>query len=214
MSLRSLSLLSIYCSSDIVILAVYVDDILLTGSDSTGLLETKKYLKHHFVTKDKGRPKYFLGIEVAHQKYSVLLSERKYALDLLEETRLLGCKPASTTMEASADLCFDDSHALDDSGRYRRLIGKLIYFTVTRSNITFTVDVLNRFMHQRKEVHWSATLKILAYIKGCPRKNLVYRKYGYVRISRYSDSGYAVTEETKRLYWILYLCWRKPCDLE
>jgi len=45
---------------------VYVDDILLTGSNSAGLLETKKYLKHHFVTKDMGRPKYFLRIEVAH----------------------------------------------------------------------------------------------------------------------------------------------------
>ena len=43
------------------------------------------YLKRHFVTKDMRRPKYFLGIEVAHQKYSVLLSQRKYALDLLEE---------------------------------------------------------------------------------------------------------------------------------
>ena len=47
---------------------VYVDDIFLTGSDLAGLLETKEYLKRHFVIKDMGRPKYFLGIEVAHQK--------------------------------------------------------------------------------------------------------------------------------------------------
>jgi len=69
---------------------VYVDEILLTDSDSAELLETKEYLKHHFVTKVMGRPKYFLGIEVAHQKYSVLLSQRKYLLDLLEESGLLG----------------------------------------------------------------------------------------------------------------------------
>ena len=75
--------------SDIVILAVYVD-ILLTGNDSTGLLETKQYLKYHFVSKDMGRLKYFLGIEVAHQKHSVLLSQRKYTLDFLEEVGLLG----------------------------------------------------------------------------------------------------------------------------
>jgi len=59
--------------SGIVVLIVYVDYILLTGSDSAGLLETKKYLKRHFVTKDRERPKYFLGTEVAHQKHSVLL---------------------------------------------------------------------------------------------------------------------------------------------
>jgi len=46
---------------------VYVDDILLTGSDPGGLLETKEYLMRYFVTKDMGRPKYFLGIEIAHQ---------------------------------------------------------------------------------------------------------------------------------------------------
>jgi len=70
--------------SGIVVLAVYVDDILLTGSDSVEIVENKMYLKRHFVTKDMGRPKYFLGIKVAHQKYNVLLSQRKYALDLLE----------------------------------------------------------------------------------------------------------------------------------
>jgi len=62
--------------SSIVVLVVYVDDILLTGSDSAGIVETKMYLKRHFVTKDMGRPKYFLRIEVAHQKYSVLISQR------------------------------------------------------------------------------------------------------------------------------------------
>jgi len=52
-----------------VILAVYVDDIMLTRSDSAGLMETKEYLRRYFVTKDICRPKYFLGIEVAHQKH-------------------------------------------------------------------------------------------------------------------------------------------------
>ena len=89
------------------------------------------YLKRHFVTKDMGRPKYFLRIEVAYQKYSVL-SQRKYALDLLEETGFLGCKPANTSMEANVDLYFDDSHTLDDPRRYRRLIGKIIYIYILR----------------------------------------------------------------------------------
>ena len=61
--------------SGMVVLTVYVDDILLTGSDLVGLLETKMYLKHPFVTKNIGRPKYFLRIEVANQNYSVLLSQ-------------------------------------------------------------------------------------------------------------------------------------------
>jgi len=87
-----------------LILAAYVDDILLIGSDSVALAETKKYLKRYFVTKDMGKPRYFLGIEVAYQKHGLLLSQRKYTLDLFEKTDMLGCKLTSTPMEVNVDL--------------------------------------------------------------------------------------------------------------
>ena len=77
---------------------------MLTGSDLAGLLETKTYLKRHLVTKNMERSKYFLGIEVAHKKYSILLFQRKYAMNLLEKAGLLECKPATTLMEANVDL--------------------------------------------------------------------------------------------------------------
>jgi len=89
---------------DLVILVVYVDDFLLIGSDSTSLVETKDYLRRHFTTKDIGKPKYFLEIEVTHKKHSALLSQRKYALDLHEKIGLLGCKLASTPMEVKVNL--------------------------------------------------------------------------------------------------------------
>jgi len=85
------------------------------------------YLKRHFVTKNIGRSKYFLKIEVAHQKHNVFLSQRKFAMDFLKETGFLGCKPANIPMEVNVNLWYDDSNTLDDPGRYRRLIGKLIY---------------------------------------------------------------------------------------
>ena len=91
-------------TSGLVVLAVYVDDILLTESDLVAITETKEYLSRHFVTKDMGKPKYFLGIEIAYQKDRLLLSQRKYVLDLLEEMGLLGCKPANTPMEVNVDL--------------------------------------------------------------------------------------------------------------
>ena len=91
-------------SSGIVVLTVYVDKILLSGSDSAEIVETKMYLRRHFVTKDMRRPKYFLRIEVTHKKHNILLSHQKYALNLLEEAGLLGCKPATTPMEANVDL--------------------------------------------------------------------------------------------------------------
>jgi len=65
-----------------VILIVYVYDNLLTRSDSVALTETKEYIKCHFVMKDTGKPKYFFGIEVDYKKHGLLMSQRKYALDL------------------------------------------------------------------------------------------------------------------------------------
>ena len=70
-----------------VILTVYLDDILLTGSDSVALAETKEYLKRHFVTKDMGKPRYFLEIEVAYQKHGLLLSQSIHLISL----RKLAC---------------------------------------------------------------------------------------------------------------------------
>ena len=68
-------------SKGCVILNVYVDDILLTESDSAGIEESKT--KKHFVTKDLEHPRYFLGIKIAHTKDIITLSQRKYVLDLL-----------------------------------------------------------------------------------------------------------------------------------
>ncbi|XP_020254244.1 uncharacterized protein LOC109831319 [Asparagus officinalis] len=94
-------------------------------------------------------------------------------------------------METNIDLWRDDTSLLDDAARYRRLIGKLIYLTVTRPDITFAVGVLSRFMHKPREVHWTAALKILAYVKSCPGKGLLYKKHGHTHISAFSDAGYA-----------------------
>jgi len=120
---------------------------------TVALAETNEYLKHHFVTKDMGKPKYFLGIEVVYQKHGLLLSQRKYALDLLDETGLFGCKHASIPMESNVDLWCDDSHPLDDPEQYRRLIEKLIYLTVNILDITFAVRALSSCMHQLREVY-------------------------------------------------------------
>ena len=66
-----------------VVLAVYVDDILLTGSDTTRIMKTEEYRRKHFVTKDIGKSRYFLDIEFAYGKDKIVLSQRKYVLDLL-----------------------------------------------------------------------------------------------------------------------------------
>ena len=73
-------------------LVVYVDDIVITGSDQNGIQKLKQHFFTHFQTKDLEKLKYFLGIEIAQSSSGMVLSQRKYALDILEETDMLDCK--------------------------------------------------------------------------------------------------------------------------
>ena len=126
----------------LVILAVYIDDIILTGSDDICILATKTYLQQHLSIRDLGSPRYFLGIEFAHQDGKLALTQRKYALDMLKETGLLGCKPETSPMEARSQFWDTSSPLFEDANRYRRLLGKLIYLIVTRPDIVYAVSVL------------------------------------------------------------------------
>ncbi|PNY08644.1 hypothetical protein L195_g005174 [Trifolium pratense] len=85
-------------------LLVYVDDIIITGNDEVGIQRLKQHLSLHFKTKDLGPLKYFLGIEVAQSKTGVAITQREYALDILEETGLLDCRPSGTPMDPNVKL--------------------------------------------------------------------------------------------------------------
>ena len=79
-------------NSGIILLVVYVDDIVITGSDSKGISSLKSFLQSQVHTKDLGLLRYFLGIEVMQNKHEIFSSQRKYVVDLLSETRKLGGK--------------------------------------------------------------------------------------------------------------------------
>ena len=93
--------------------------------------------------KQLGDLKYFLGIKVARSKNGIFLSQRKYALDLLAKTIMLRCKPIDTLIEQNHKNfhCADSTSA--DRGRYQRLVGKLIYLSHTRPDITYAINVVS-----------------------------------------------------------------------
>lgn len=81
---------------------------------------------------DLGQLRYFLGMEVARSKFGIYLSKRKYNLDLLQETRMLGCRPADTPMESNVKIGEEKESPPIDKEMYQRLVGRLIYLTHTR----------------------------------------------------------------------------------
>ena len=136
-----------------IYLVVYVDDIVITGSYQDGIQKLKQHLFTHFQTKDLGKLKYFLGIEIAQSISGVVLSQRKYALDILEETDMLDCIPVDTLMDPNVKLVPGQGESLGDLGRYRRFVGKLNYLTITRPNISFPVSVVSQFLKSPCDSH-------------------------------------------------------------
>ncbi|RVW34451.1 Retrovirus-related Pol polyprotein from transposon RE1 [Vitis vinifera] len=89
---------------------------MLRSSDQDGIQKLKQHLFTHFQTKDLGKLKYFLGIEIAQSSSGVVLSQRKYALDILEETGMLDCKPVDTPMDPNVKLVPGQGEPLGDPG--------------------------------------------------------------------------------------------------
>ncbi|XP_059590835.1 retrovirus-related Pol polyprotein from transposon RE1 isoform X1 [Vitis vinifera] len=175
----------------LAILIVYVDDIILSGNDMGELQNLKKYLSEEFEVKDLGNLKYFLGMEVARSRKGIVVSQRKYILDLLKETGMLGCKPIETPMDSQKKLGIEKESTPVDRGRYQRLVGRLIYLSHTRPDIGFAVSAVSQFMHSPTEEHMEAVYRILRYLKMTPGKGLFFRKTENRDTEVYSDADWA-----------------------
>ena len=125
---------------------MYVDDIVIVDNDYRTIEKLKTFLDNQFKLKDLGQLKYFLGFKVARSRKGISVNQRHYALQLLSYFGFLGCKPASMPMEANINLSQDDEELLEDPSLYRRLIGKLLYLTITRPNLAYSVNHLSQYL--------------------------------------------------------------------
>ena len=179
-------------------LIVYVDDIVLTGDDVEEMKKLKGYLSSEFEIKDLGPLKYFLGIEVARSRHGIFISQRKYVLDLLKETGMLGSRACDTPIDSNQKLSDDSSGIETDKGRYQRLVGRLIYLSHTRPDIAFAVSIVSQFMHSPRETHMEAVFRILRYLKSAPGKGLFFAKHDHLRVEAYTDADWAGSVTDRR----------------
>ncbi|XP_045821697.1 uncharacterized mitochondrial protein AtMg00810-like [Trifolium pratense] len=182
----------------ILVVLIYVDDLIISGNDHAVISTFKTYLHTCFHMKDLGTLKYFLGVEVARSPTGILLSQRKYALDIVSEAGLLGCKPALTPLEQNHHLALANGRIIAQPDKYRRLVGRLIYLCFTRPELSYCVHILSLFMQQPKQEHWEAALRVVRYLKGNPGQGILLQHDSPLQLNGWCDSDWASCPLTRR----------------
>lgn len=183
------SLFTYTSGSSIVTLLVYVDDMVLAGNSTSLLTQVKEFLSTQFKIKDLGTLKYFLGLELARSIAGIYLNQRKYTLDLLKDVGLSSCTASLLPMEQNHHLLQpDDSTTIPDISLYRRIIGRLIYLTISRPDISYSVHVLSQIMANPKTSHMQAAVKLLRYLKGTCGHGLLLSSQSTLQLSAFCDA--------------------------
>ena len=138
-----------------------------------------------------GNLKHFLGIEFARSKEGIYVSQRRYILDLLEETRILGCKLSDTLIDHNHKLKINLDGVQIHKRIYERLISKLICLSHIRLDIAFAIGVMSQFMHAPLEDHLEALMRILKYLKATPDMRLLFSKNSHMQVEAYTDADHS-----------------------
>ena len=175
----------------ITLILLYVDDMILTGDDSAGIRSLQHFLYQHFEMKDLGTLSYFLGLKVTSSFDGYYLSQAEYAYDLLSKAGITDNKIVSTPLEYNAKLTPLDGEPISNATRYCQLVGSLIYLIVTRSDISYAMGMVSKFMDAPRFVHYIAVLWILQYVKGTLYHGFHYSSRSSLEFHAYSNADWA-----------------------
>nr|XP_016482448.1 PREDICTED: uncharacterized mitochondrial protein AtMg00810-like [Nicotiana tabacum] len=185
-------------NDDIVVVLVYVENLLITGTNPNQLNEIRNDLQTRVKLKDLGELKFFLGIEFDRSKEGIVMNQRKYAVELIFESGLGGAKPAGTPLEMNQKLTLAEydswmktnaeDEMLMDPSSFQRLVGRLLYVTMTRPDLSFAVQILSQFMYYPNVSHMEAALRMVRYIKAEPRLGLLMLADNTNKLIAYYDS--------------------------
>ena len=154
-----------------VIVALYVDDLVITGDDSL-IKWTKTILAKQFDMKDLGDIKYLLGIQITRDQSGIYLSQSTFITKILEKFNMSNCKPNVTP---AINPTVDESEKLVDTIPYMQAIGSLNYLaTRTRPDISYAVGYMARKMQTPSQNDWTNIKRIFRYLQGTINLKLKY----------------------------------------
>jgi len=177
--------------SDVLVVSVYVDDLIYTGSSMDMIEKFKTSMMEEFSMTDLGRMKYFLGVEVIQDETGIFINQRKYAAEILKTYGMEDCNPVKNPIVPGQKLTKEGAGELVDSTKYKQLIGSLRYLTTTRPDLIYSVNLVSRYMESPTELHMLAVKRILRYVKGTQGYGIQYKRGRVAELVGFVDSDYA-----------------------
>jgi histone deacetylase 1/2 len=183
-----------------IFVLVYVDDIIVTSSSSYAISALLRDLNVNFAIKDLGDLHFFLGIEVKRVNNVLLLTQEKYALELLAKVGMSQCKSAPTPLSTSEQLSLESGTPLgsEDCTQFRSIVGALQYLTLTRPDLAFSVNKICQYLHAPTTDHWTAAKRILRYVKETIKLGITFKPSSSTLLSGFSDANWAGDVDDRR----------------
>ncbi|GJW85690.1 zinc finger, CCHC-type containing protein [Tanacetum coccineum] len=177
-----------------VIICLYVDDMLIFGTDQVQLDLTKEFLSSRFSMKDIGKADVILGIGIKHESNGIAIYQSYYIEKVLKKFNYSDCTSVSTPLDTCEKLKPNRGLAVSQI-EYSRVIGCLMYaMTYTIPNIAFVVGKLSRYTSNPRTQHWQAIQRVLKYLKKTMDYRLVYSGYPSV-LEGYTDASWISNTE-------------------
>ncbi|KAM6577139.1 hypothetical protein CsatB_028976 [Cannabis sativa] len=187
-----------HSAQGIILILVYVDDILITGSNPNLVDTLVNALNQKFSLKDLDKLSYFLGIEVNYTADVFHLSQTKYAQDLLAKTKMQGAKHSNAPMTSGLQLLTYGSDLVEDIQLYKSFVRALQYLTITRPEISFCVNKVCQFMQNLLQAHWIAVKRILRYISGTLHFGMHLKSPATLDLTAFCDIDWASDPNNRR----------------
>lgn len=181
-----------------LIVSLYVDDLIFTGNDEFTLAEFKQSMMLEFDMTNLGKMKYFLGVEVKQISDGIFISQQKYVLEVFGRFEMDRSKPVHNPIVLGLKLSEDEDGQKNDSTLYKKLVGSLMYLTVTRPDMMFVVSLLSRYMGSPTELHVRAAKIVFRYLRGTYGLGIFYKKGGKNELIAHTDSDYAGDLEVRK----------------
>ena len=183
-----------------VLLAVYVDDILLASCSSHALKTTKQRIGTQFKTKDLGPASFFLGVSVRQDQSGISMSQPAYIQTLLDKFGLGDCNTQRIPMTPDADLHKRaEGELAADESEFRSMIGSLMYLsTATRPDLSFAVHRLAQFSSDPSSAPLAAVKRIFRYLRATKDFGIRFRAKDKSQLTGYVDADWAACLDTSR----------------